>query len=63
MVVVASYAVTDPPIRVVRRAVPPIRVVRRAVPPIRIGMAKLVFSWSIGMLVCLVLIWVIGLVK
>ncbi len=53
MVVVASYAVTDPPIRVVRRAVP----------PIRIGMAKLVFSWSIGMLVCLVLIWVIGLVK
>jgi YggT family protein len=49
----ASYAVTDPPIRVVRRALPPIRV----------GTAKLEFSWSIVMLVCLVLIWVIGLVR
>jgi YggT family protein len=49
----ASYAVTDPPIRVVRRALPPIRV----------GTAKLEFSWSIVMLVCLVLIWVVGLVR
>lgn len=49
----ASYAVTDPPIRVVRRVLPPIRV----------GTAKLEFSWSIVMLACLVLIWVVGLVR
>jgi YggT family protein len=49
----ASYAVTDPPIKVVRRAVPPIKV----------GTARLEFSWSIVMLACLVLIWVIGLVR
>jgi YggT family protein len=47
----ASYAVTDPPIRVVRRVVP----------PITLGAARLEFSWSIVMLACLVLIWVIGL--
>ena len=46
-----SYAITDPPIRVVRRAVPPIRV----------GAAQLEFSWSIVMVACLVLIWVVGL--
>jgi YggT family protein len=49
----ASYAVTDPPIRVVRRAVPAIRV----------GAARLEFSWSIVMLSCLVLIWLIGLLR
>jgi YggT family protein len=49
----ASYAVTDPPIRLVRRAVPPLRV----------GAAKLEFSWSIVMLLSLVLIWAAGLVK
>ena len=49
----ASYAVTDPPIRVVSRVLPPIRV----------GTAKLEFSWSIVMLACLVLIWVVGLVR
>lgn len=47
----ASYAVTDPPIKVVRRAVPAIRV----------GSASLEFSWSIVMLICLFLIWLIGL--
>ena len=49
----ASYAVTDPPIKVVRRAVPPTKV----------GTARLEFSWSIVMLACLVLIWVVGLVR
>jgi YggT family protein len=49
----ASYAVTDPPIRVVRRVIPPIRV----------GVAKLEFSWSIVMLACLVLIWLVGLLR
>ena len=48
-----SYAITDPPIRVVRRAVPPIRV----------GAAQLEFSWSIVMVACLVLIWVVGLAR
>ncbi|MDP9027449.1 MAG: YggT family protein [Actinomycetota bacterium] len=49
----ASYAVTDPAIKVVRRAVPPVKV----------GAAQLEFSWSIVMLACLVLIWVVGLVR
>jgi YggT family protein len=49
----ASYAVTDPPIRVVRRVVPPIRV----------GSARLEFSWSIVMLGCLVLIWLVGAIR
>ena len=47
----ASYAVTDPPIRAVRRAVPPIRV----------GTARLEFAWSIVMLACLILIWLVSL--
>jgi YggT family protein len=47
----AAYAVTDPPIRVVRRIIPPIRV----------GSARVEFSWSIVMLVCLALIWGVGL--
>ncbi len=48
----AAYAITDPPIRVVRRVVP----------PIRFGGARLEFSWSIVMLVCIALIWGLGLV-
>ena len=48
----AAYSITDPPIRVVRRIVP----------PIRIGGARLEFSWSIVMLVCMSLIWALGLV-
>jgi len=48
----AAYAITDPPIRVVRRIIP----------PIRIGGARLEFSWSIVMLVCIGLIWLLGLV-
>ena len=48
----AAYAITDPPIRVVRRVIP----------PIRMGGARLEFSWSIVMLVCLALIWGLGLV-
>ena len=47
----AAYSITDPPIKVVRRIVPPIRV----------GTARLEFSWSIVMLVCLALIWAVGL--
>ena len=47
----SAYAITDPPIRVVRRVIPPIRV----------GGARLEFSWSIVMLVCLAMIWVVGL--
>jgi len=47
----AAYAITDPPIRVVRRIVP----------PIRISGVRLEFSWSIVMLVCLALIWGVGL--
>ena len=49
----ASYAVTDPAIKVVRRAVP----------PIQLGAARLEFSWSIVMLSCLVLIWLVGLFR
>ena len=47
----AAYSITDPPIKVVRRVIP----------PIRIGAARLEFSWSIVMLVCLALIWGVGL--
>jgi len=44
------FAVTDPPIKVVRRVVK----------PIRIGGAVLDFAWSIVLIVCLVLLYVIG---
>lgn len=37
---------------------PPIRAVRRLVPPIRVGGAALDFAWSIVMLVVIVLIYV-----
>jgi YggT family protein len=47
----AAYSVTDPPIKVVRRFIPPIRV----------GSARLEFSWSLVMLGCLALIWIVGL--
>lgn len=43
----AAYAMTDPPIRLVRRIIP----------PLRIGGARLDFSWSVVMLTCLALIW------
>jgi YggT family protein len=49
----AAYAVTDPPIRAVRRVIPPIRV----------GGARVEFSWSVVMLVCLALIWAVGLLS
>jgi YggT family protein len=42
----AVYAVTDPPIRVVRRVIPPLRV----------GGAALDFAWSIVMLLVIILI-------
>ena len=45
-----GYTVTDPPIQVVRRIIP----------PIRMGGVRVEFSWSIVMLVCLVLIWGLG---
>lgn len=37
---------------------PPIRFVRRLVPPIRVGCGALDFSWSIVMLVVIVLMYV-----
>ncbi len=40
----AVYSVTDPPIKLVRRAVP----------PLRIGGVALDFAWSIVMLACIV---------
>ncbi len=42
----ATYAVTDPPVKLVRRVVPPLRV----------GGAALDFAWSIVMLVVIILI-------
>ncbi|MEP6480755.1 MAG: YggT family protein [Rhodoglobus sp.] len=42
----AVYAVTDPPIKFVRRVIP----------PLRIGGAALDFAWSIVMLACVILI-------
>jgi YggT family protein len=42
----AVYAVTDPPIRLLRRAIH----------PIRIGGVVIDFAWSIVMLVCIILI-------
>jgi YggT family protein len=42
----AVYAVTDPPIKAVRRVIP----------PVRIGGAALDFAWSIVMLACIILI-------
>jgi YggT family protein len=49
----ASYVVTDPPIRTVRRLVPVIRV----------GDSRLEFAWSIVMLVCLILIWFVTVLR
>lgn len=37
---------------------PPIRLVRRIIPPMRIGVAALDFSWSIVMLIVIVLMYV-----
>ena len=42
----AVYAVTDPPVKLVRRVIPPLRV----------GGAALDFAWSIVMLACIILI-------
>ncbi|MGX5680559.1 YggT family protein [Schumannella luteola] len=42
----AVYAITDPPIKLVRRVIPPLRV----------GGAALDFAWSIVMLVIIILI-------
>jgi len=44
LVAEASYTVTDPPIRMVRRVVP----------PLRLGGASLDFAWSIVLLLCIV---------
>ncbi|PJJ72380.1 YggT family protein [Diaminobutyricimonas aerilata] len=46
----ASYTVTDPPIKLVRRVFPPLRV----------GGAALDFGWSIVMLACLFLMLVVA---
>lgn len=46
----ACFAVTDPPLRLVRRVVK----------PIRIGGAQLDFAWSIVLIVGLVLLYVVG---
>ncbi len=44
------FAVTDPPLRVVRRVVKPIKV----------GGAQLDFAWSIVLILALVLLYVVG---
>ena len=50
----AVYAVTDPPVKLVRRVVP----------PLRIGAASLDFAWSIVMLAVIILISIVlGFVK
>jgi len=54
LVAEADYVVTDPPIKLVRRIVPPIRLV---------GGIRIELSWSIVMIVCLVLIWVAGALR
>ncbi len=46
----ASYAVTDPPIRVVRRIIP----------PLKIGGAALDFAWSVVLLLCIVAFSLVG---
>ncbi len=46
----AAYTITDPPIRLVRRVLP----------PLRIGAGALDFSWSIVMIVCLILFAIVG---
>jgi YggT family protein len=46
----ACFAVTDPPLKLVRRVVK----------PIRIGGAQLDFAWSIVLIVALVLLYLIG---
>jgi YggT family protein len=43
-----AYTITDPPIKAVRRVVP----------PLRIGGGAIDFAWSIVMLACIILIWV-----
>lgn len=42
---------------------PPIRAVRRIIPPFRIGAAALDFSWSVVMLVVIVLMYVTLILK
>ena len=39
---------------------PPLRIVRRAVKPIKVGGAMLDFSWSIVLIATLVLLYVVG---
>jgi YggT family protein len=46
----ACFAVTDPPLKLVRRVVK----------PIRIGGAQLDFAWSIVLIIALILLYVIG---
>ena len=42
----ATYAVTDPPLKAVRRVIPPVRV----------GSGAIDFAWSIVMLACIILL-------
>lgn len=46
----ASYTVTDPPIRTVRRVIPPLKV----------GGAALDFAWSVVLLLCIVAFAIVG---
>ena len=46
----ACFAVTDPPLKFVRRVVK----------PVEIGGAKLDFAWSIVLIVCVVLMYVVS---
>lgn len=39
---------------------PPIKLLRRVLPPVRLGAVQLDFSWSLVLLVCIVLLYVVG---
>jgi YggT family protein len=49
----ACFAVTDPPLKLVRRIVK----------PVEIGGAKLDFAWSIVLIACVVLLYVVGALR
>jgi YggT family protein len=53
LVAEASYTVTDPPMRAVRKVLP----------PIRIGAAALDFGWTIVLIACIILMWIVGNVR
>jgi YggT family protein len=50
LVAEASYTVTDPPMRMVRKVLP----------PLRIGAAAIDFGWTIVLLACIILMTIVG---